>query len=290
MANYTQQSKKKVKRPKYRISFIFFTSVLTFAICFAIYMKDDTIDISPEGLNTTKSSVTETPQDSSVIPTDTTAQTTDASSISEPIVPSTGNPIALSESVGMEYFDNCVFVGDSLTLGLSSYNIFSTDNVFASIGMNIDKIDTSTITTRFGDVTVLNALIKTNPQIIYIMLGSNGIFWMSNNSMIEKYSQFIDDIKEKLPNAKIYALSIPPVTAEKETILENPVLNSSIDSYNSELLTLANTKNINFVDLNTALKNNDGKLDTDKAERDGYHFKRATYDIMLDYLMTHVAK
>ena len=31
------------------------------------------------------------------------------------------------------------------------------------------------------------------------------------------------------------------------------------------------------------------KPDTDKAEKDGMHFKKSTYDIMLDYILRHIA-
>ena len=85
-------------------------------------------------------------------------------------------------------------------------------------------------------------------------------------------------------------MSIPPVTEKKENETESSINNSKIDEYNSKLLEMANKKGIYFVDINTALKNNQGKLDLDKATNDGYHFKRATYDIMTDYILKHVAK
>ena len=194
-----------------------------------------------------------------------------------------------SAAVPLEYLNSCAFVGDSLTVGLASYQILPQKNVFASIGMNISKIDTEKMDTSYGKLTALEALIKAKPKNIYIMLGSNGIGWLSNDSMISKYSGFIDEKKKNLPDSQINILSIPPVTVDRENLKESPIQNSRIDDYNSELLKLANSKNINFVDINTGLKNNQGKLDIDHAQKDGMHFKKAAYDAMIQYIIKHVS-
>ena len=193
--------------------------------------------------------------------------------------------------MGFSYLVNdCNFVGDSLTVGLASYGIIPEKNVLANIGMNISKINTATVTTPSGEMTVLDALKENNPKNVYVMLGSNGIAWLTNENMISEYGQFIDSVKEELPDSKIYILSIPPVTANKETDSSSPILNSDIDTYNSELLKLADEKSVYFVDLNTALKGNDGKLASERSDGDGMHFKKDTYDIMLDYILTHVVQ
>ena len=78
------------------------------------------------------------------------------------------------------------------------------------------------------------------------MLGSNGIAWLSVSDMISYYSQFVDEIIKELPDTKIYILSVPPVTAERETADNEPILNSEIDKYNSELLKMADKKKIYY--------------------------------------------
>lgn len=295
-----QQPNGKKRRARYRFSLVVFASVLTFVICFAVHMKntslEEVLDTSlPSGSQDTSQDSLDSSGESSdadASSSDDETSDIDASSAgdnSSGTISASVNPVPESASVGMDYFNNCAFVGDSITEGLASYQIFERKNVYASVGMNISKIDTDIIDTAYGSMTVIEGLVNRKPENVYIMLGSNGIFWMSNESMISKYSAFIDDIKTKLPSTKIYILSIPPVTAEKEVAAESPILNSDIDAYNSELLKLANEKSVYFVDLNTALKNNSGKFDSDMAARDGYHFQRSTYDLMLEYIMTHVA-
>ena len=281
----------KNKKPSYRIDMVVLACTIVFIACFIIYMFRG--EIKP---GTTKPSGNVSTTDSSQVTTTTSKN--DSSSKEEPPQDSSSqvaqgplkNPVPQSAKVELSYFDNCAFVGDSLSVGLSAYNILTTDKVIASIGLNISKIGTEKFSTAYGKVTALDALIKKNPANIYIMLGSNGIAWMSNESMITNYSSFIDEIKKALPQSKIYILSIPPVTENRENAAENPIKNSSIDTYNSELLKMANSKNVYFVDINTALKNNLGKLDADKAEKDGMHFKKATYSIMIDYILSHIAE
>lgn len=285
-----QPQGKKRRRARYHFSFVVLAAIAAFIICFVLYMKNTTLEQVLDGSSLPiADSVTDSAEDSALDST-SDESITDESSVSDNVpAGSATNPIGESASVGMDYFNTCAFVGDSITDGLASYQIFDRKNVYASIGMNIQKIDTEVIATSYGEMTVLEGLVQRNPQNIYIMLGSNGIAWLTNDQMISKYSAFIDSIKIKLPNSKIYVISIPPVTASREVAAESPIKNSDIDAYNSELLKLANEKSVYFVDLNTALKDNSGKFPDEMAARDGYHFQRSTYDVMLDFLMTHVA-
>ena len=73
-------------------------------------------------------------------------------------------------------------------------------------------------------------------------------------------------LNKNLPDSNIYILSIPPVTAARESAEEEePILNSDMNKYNSELLKMADEKKIYYVDINTALKGNDGKFPEENA-------------------------
>lgn len=302
MASYYRNNVTSRKRSKYRVSFLIISFLLIIGICFAIYMKSADLDIESSGeVSTSVDNATETEAiqgsegtQSSDEPQVTSAQA-DEISKQNPANNVIENPVALCDSVGTDYFKSCLFIGDSVSLGLSTYQKLESKNVFASIGMNISKINTEKLAKDIGiyyvDKTAIEAVNETSPENIYIMLGSNGIAWLSNEYMIGKYSEFIDTLKQAKPSANIYILSIPPVTDKREKFAKNdgPILNTDIDEYNSALLKMANDKSVYFVDLNTALKNNEGKLDIDMAGADGLHFKSSTYDIMLEYIMTHVA-
>lgn len=287
--NYYSLSKEKPKS-KFHFSLIILIVILSFAACFVLYMlsANGTFDKPPVP------SITDVPQTSAVTTVPVTEITTTApQTTTAPPETLPANPVPLSDAADMSYFDNCVFVGDSLSVGLSSYGIIPEKNVVADIGMNIDKINTATIASPNPDIppkTVLELLKERNPETVYIMLGSNGIAWLTNEYMIKEYGDFVESVQAELPEAEIYILSIPPVTEGRENAASYAIQNSAIDAYNSELLKFANNKNLHFVDLNTALKGNDGKLPTEYAGKDGMHFKKDTYTIMLDYILTHIAK
>ena len=198
------------------------------------------------------------------------------------------NPVPKSDARSQSYLAKCVFVGDSITVGLSDYQLVSMKNVIAQVGMNIEKINTETMKTAYGELTVLDALKEAEPENIYIMLGSNGIAWMDIDSMINEYATFIDGIKESLDSSNVYIISIPPVTASRENS-DEPIQNADIDSYNSKLLDLANEKKCWFIDLNSELKGSDGKFPQSDAAEDGMHFNKSTYDKMLQFVLSHVA-
>lgn len=271
----------KKEKPKFRVIYIAIIVLCTFIICFGLYMLNADKVNNKDSISTDSSSANSKDSKTTAEVT-TTALTTTESVLANP----------LSENVGVDatYFDSCAFLGDSITTGLSGYGFVPEKNVLAGTGMNIEKIEKSTVSTAQGDITILDALKTANPQNIYIMLGTNGIAWLTNEKMIEEYSKFVDKIKEELPSSNIYILSIPPVTVNKETAAKGSIQNSAIDSYNSALLQMANDKKIYFVDINTALKGNDGKLPVESAEKDGMHFKKDTYKIVIDYILKHTAK
>lgn len=294
------------RKPRFKITMIFFIFLLSFILFFMVYMVSaNRPDYNPKQFEQTasnSSSITGTGETTSTDTTQTDVTTAgsetttendisqtseDTTTTAQAVQGNASNPVPESAPKTTDYFSTCAFVGDSITVGLASYALVPEPNVIASIGMNISKIDTDTIDTTYGNMKIIDALSAAQPQNVYIMLGSNGIAWLSNDVMIEKYSAFIDEIHSRLPNATIYILSIPPVTAGREVAGDNAILNSEIDKYNLALLDLANTKGINYVDINSALKGSDGKLPEEDAATDGMHFQKATYNILLNYVLSH---
>lgn len=85
---------------------------------------------------------------------------------------------------------------------------------------------------------------------------------------------------------KIYLVSAIPVKADNET---ETITNADIESFNSLLLKFASENNVNYLDLNTFLVGNDGKLSDNKAEAVGDRLKKDTYLEIADFLLTHIA-
>ncbi len=270
MSSYYERKNKK-NSVKIRISFIILLAVASFAACFAIYMR---------------SGETVSRRNDSELVTLTAPEDTDAG---ERTSTADINPIAQSEAVPESYFDSCMFVGDSLMVGLGTYGFIPEEQIAASIGMSVVSIGSTPLVNADG--TEILAAEKVNaaaPENVYILLGLNMLGTYTDDQLLSYYGDFIDSINKE--NTNVYVISVPPVTGERETDEEKPILNSDIDAFNADLLKFANDRCIYYIDLNTALKGSDGRFNEENAESDGIHFKKSTYRIMLEYLRTHVYK
>ena len=88
-----------------------------------------------------------------------------------------GQPIPETPQVDDSYFDDAMFVGDSITTGIELYGVMPNATVVASTGINPNTIMTTPdIELADGSsVTILQAMSAYHPKKIYIMLGSNGV-------------------------------------------------------------------------------------------------------------------
>ncbi|MGN0613624.1 MAG: GDSL-type esterase/lipase family protein [Porcipelethomonas sp.] len=284
---YVKSSTRPVLRFRFKVVVIIF--LLVTAAFFVVYMTGANFEGDEEGSFTATWLENKDEQASGSSAEEQAQQKSKESNSENSVAEKVVNPVPESEPMSQTYFGRCVFVGDSITVGLSDYQLVPMKNVIAEVGMNIEKINTETLQTAYGETTVHDALVQANPENIYIMLGSNGIAWLTIDEMLAEYSEFTDSVKKSLPDSKIYILSIPPVTAARETS-DSPILNSDIDEYNLKLLDLANEKGFYYVDVNSALRDESGKFPEENAADDGMHFNKSTYNIMLDYILAHVVK
>lgn len=169
-------------------------------------------------------------------------------------------------------FQNSVFLGDSITEGLSYHDVLDEKNVLAGAGK----------TAEFA-MEDMEELSKRNPKHIFIQLGSDDILWPTDNPQeyaINHYTALIDAIQQKLPQAEITILSVTPVTEEalgKEPRYQN------IPAYNEKLKEMAAKEQIAFADLSAMIAGHPDLFDTD-----GIHFKPEFYPLLLNALKERV--
>lgn len=248
-------------------------------------------------ISTSQTTVPETSASQTTVPETSapdveTGQTSSAAetSVSETSpVSAASNPVPAGTAKDSSYFDSCAFVGDSIMEGLSAYGFLPENQVFASVGLNPYQLNTNAIQTYYGSVTALSAVLYAKPENLYIMMGMNGVAWDINNDMTAEIGTFIDSVKTSLPSVSIYLMSVTPVSAEREakaSAADGKILNSQIDDFNSSLLSLANEKNIHYLDINSCLKGSNGCLPSDLTS-DGIHISKAVYEDILDYILCH---
>ena len=200
-----------------------------------------------------------------------------------------GQPVPESDRVNTSYFDDALFLGDSITSGIASYGLMSNTTVIANTGINPSTMLTSAVwETDSGEmITLLDAAAQVDCEKIYVMIGANGIAWIGENTFIDYYSQIIERLQQDHPDAVIYVQSILPVTKEKSD--EGPQMsNGKIDLYNQDILEMTEELGVYYLNVAEAIKDENGALPSDASPKDGIHFGTPTYQKWFDYLMTHV--
>lgn len=196
-------------------------------------------------------------------------------------------PVPLQPCVDNSFFNDVMFVGDSITTGIDLYDIVNGCSVIAYTGINTSTIlSKAVVRNKQGTkVTFLNAMKEYNPKHIFIMLGINGIAFQSKENFLTGYRQFVDAVKAQHPNAIIYLQSILPVTNKKQNS-DSRFANSKINSYNEGIQALALEKNVYYLNVAEAFKDAYGNLPS-KASSDGVHFGPAHYRLWIEYLKRH---
>lgn len=215
---------------------------------------------------TTASEISETT--ANVLLTEKEAETeTETVSVTEPKYSST--------EYDKEFFENSLFIGDSIFTGFAGFGYLEPENVFAQVGLNPE----SALTKEIDGVTAVAKAQAMQPDYICVMLGTNGLAFLSEDYMAEEMSELIDGLRVASPNSKIVILSIPPVTAEHES--QNPEKIPNIIDYNGKIQKVAEEKDCVFIDIFTMLQDDDGYLSVDYAEADGLHFLGKAYGVVL---------
>ena len=192
---------------------------------------------------------------------------------------------SMSSSEYKEHFSDSLFIGDSITVGFSSYGYIAENNVAAKVGLNPSSALTKEIEMPDGSSKTVSArAAELQPKKVYIMLGSNGIQWLSNSSMLTSVSELSAEVKSADPDCSVYLLSIPPVTEVYNNENEGDIM-SRINDYNVELKNIASQNGCSYIDITTPLQDSSGYFDPDLAEKDGIHFTGRCYTLVLDEII-----
>lgn len=177
-----------------------------------------------------------------------------------------------------EFFENDLFIGDSIATGLFNYGYFKSEQVFAKVGLNPE----SALTDSIDDETVIEKAERLKPKRIYIMLGSNGLAYMGNTYMSQQMKLLVEALQEASPDSYIYILSIPPITKEHESEGQETMV--MVNGYNKLLKDLADEIGVVYLDLCSELEDTTGYFSEKYAEADGMHFLGTAYKKMLSFI------
>ena len=194
--------------------------------------------------------------------------------------------------VDLSYFADAAFLGDSLTVGFSDYNI----NLGGALICGYTGVGPDAIVNRSavksstrGEEVALDVLAAAHPKKLYLLLGTNTLTTLgAADRFLAYYGQMLDLLRQTLGNdCVIYVQSIPPV--RPAAAAEKPGLASDvIRSVNEQLALLAADKGCVYLDLWETFADGEGNLKEVMAAPDGIHFSAGNgYGAWVTYLRNH---
>lgn len=191
--------------------------------------------------------------------------------------------------VDESYFDDAAFIGDSRTQGLLEYGGIEDRAAFycrTSLTVyNLFEKPKAFIQDGEERITLEEALTRHSYKKIYLMIGINEMGTGTPESFFEAYARAVYKIRELQPDAIIFLQSIMRVAGDKNAA--DPIFNNTnINIRNVMIETLANGRDIFYIDVNEAVCDENGNLYADWTF-DQIHLKAKYYQVWKDYLLQH---
>ena len=184
--------------------------------------------------------------------------------------------------VDSTYFTDALFIGDSRTVGLCEYgSLKGTAAFLAKESVNVYNVLDQELryTDHDGetwDAYVEEILSENKYGKVYVALGVNELGIGTTYMYYEKYREIISLIREYQPDALIYIQGIMHVSYDKSST-DSCRNNTVISQRNMAISTLANGRDIFYIDMNPYVCDEDGDLYEDLSG-DGIHLKASAYE------------
>lgn len=212
---------------------------------------------------------------------------------------------SLSESVDSNWFDDAVFIGDSVTLKLSYYCDDHDDLGNAeflcegSLGYTnalweLDHENNVHPVYNGDKVTVDQGVKLINPKKIFIMLGMNDIGLYGVDGAVSSMIELTDKIKAGCPDASIYIESVTPMIEGNSLGSLN---NENIKAFDDKIKPICEEKGYKYIDVASAVSDENGNLiyeycgdppADDNPDAMGLHFNDIGCEKWAEYLKSHV--
>ena len=192
------------------------------------------------------------------------------------------------QTVGKEYFDDALFIGDSRTVGISEYGDLNNATFFANTGMSVYNVFEKNVSVpQVGKLKLEQLLTYKKFGKIYIMLGINELGY-NQEKTLKKYKDLLKFIQEKQSNAIIYIEANLHVAAERSN-KDKTINNININKINNEISKLADNEKIFFIDVNEKFDDENGNLSSNYTQ-DNVHIYAKYYKEWSDWLSQNAVK
>lgn len=201
----------------------------------------------------------------------------------------TSGKLSETNYVSDDYFENTLFLGDSRTVALQSRGFILAQNTFAVNGISHVAFLTQQFTDSITGVTgdIFSIVKERKPDKIYVALGVNGVAFIDKDTFLRRYEELIDGLMAASPESKIIIQCILPVNEQNYTGGNPNLNNKNIDEMNTELLNMAESKGIFFLDISDLIKDENNRLAEVYDSGDGLHFSFTGYSTIYDGICRH---
>lgn len=183
----------------------------------------------------------------------------------------------------MSYFDDFIFVGDSICLGYSFYGVLPANNVYAQGGIAARNIHDFAFSMNYQYMDILQVLYKIQPKYIVFSMGMNDVNMTTRDQFASNYLQLLEDTQKTCPNSELIVLATTPICCDFSN-------NTRIDAFNKALkAAISDTKNKHwhFINPTEYLKDINNNLIYRYTGGDGIHLNPEAYNVVLWYIYNH---
>ncbi len=203
------------------------------------------------------------------------------------------------------YFNDAVFIGDSISYGFELYVTekrangetvlgeakFLTSGSL-SYGNSLWDVSDESVHPTYNGVKMKleDAIAQIKPGKIFILLGTNDVALYGVEQTIANADTEISRMLEASPGAEIFIMSTTPKYSPAESDVDGALNNADIDALNVAMRNFAVEKGYNFMNIAPLFKDETGGLAADYCsdkEGMGIHFTSAAYDIWLNFLYSY---
>ena len=198
------------------------------------------------------------------------------------------------------YFDDVLFVGDSLTLIFSHYvrDVRRQDETFlgdakflATTSMSAKRASENSVrenaanfSYRGRNVTLCEGIQKIAPRQVFLMFGLNDLCVRDWDEMIDCFGKIIDQIRETNPDVQITIEGVLPV--RRAFYDRQPPWNT----FNERLQQLCGEKGVEFVSFAEELTDENGELRKDLCGDGKCHLNIAGEQVWVRFLRRYAAQ
>ena len=193
------------------------------------------------------------------------------------------------QQVDDSYFADALFIGDSRTDGLYTYgNMSGKTTFFAKDALSVFKIFDLEVPFHTPDAQttsekLLDVLGAKQYRKIYICIGVNELGMPTTVEYYNKYKELLEVVRKLQPDSIIYIEGMMHVT-EKYAKSSSVFNNTNIVERNTAVSTLANGRDIFYIDMNSAVCDENGNV-RPELSNDGVHLTASSYELWHQFLL-----